>query len=176
MKIRFGTLDTPLGRKASRDGFVFLACVGDSLGTTFEREWKLESYLQDKATPHVLKHLLREGSDAAWVRARLPRVFGYAVTDPEVEKTLFWETFVAVRGEDAVMFTCADYYGRTGLSFAEKLERETKTAIAGAFWDLLLEDPEELADYELRTFHLGVGVWLDYSCKDGVVAVEETPE
>ncbi len=176
MKIRFGTFSAALGRKAERGGFTFIACAGEPTGTSFEQAHRLENHVDVKNAPRSLKRVLAAGSDAAWVRARLPRVFDYAVGDPEIEKTLFWETFVAVRKDDAIMFTCADYYGRTGLAFAEKLEAKTKAEIAKAFWDLLLAEPDDLADYELRMFHLGAGVWLDYGCEDGEVTVTETPE
>jgi hypothetical protein len=176
MKIRFGTFDAALGRKAARGGFTFFACAGAGDGTAFEGEHRLEHHVDVKRAPRALRKVLAAGSDAAWVRARLPRVFDYAVSDPEMEKTLFCETFVAVRGEDAVVFTCADYYGRTGLSFAPKLDAETKTAITKAFFDLLLEAPDDLADYALRTYHLGAGVWLNYACEDGEISVSEEPE
>lgn len=69
---------------------------------------------------------------------------------------------------EGVPFECSDYYGRTGLTIApHESDEPSKARIADAFWNVLLENPDDLADFETRVFHPGAGVWLRYGCESG---------
>jgi hypothetical protein len=94
---------------------------------------------------------------------------------PEVEKTLLLETFAAVRGRDAFVFCYADHYGSSALMFSEVgPDDAAKDSIAPAFWNLLLRDAEDLADYRARIFHPGACVWLEFACEDGALSLSES--
>jgi hypothetical protein len=77
---------------------------------------------------------------------------------------------VAVReGEDLGMaFVVSDYYGKTSLIFSElETSEPVKAEVAEAFWNLLLSQPDELADVKIRFLHTGAGAWMSYGCEDG---------
>jgi hypothetical protein len=174
MQIRFGTLDHPLGRKAESEGWTLLPCVATLEGDDFSTSHQLADHITVARAPAVLKSALGGGWEAAWVRARVARAFAYEPEVTEAEKSLLRECFVASRGDDAFLFECVDYYGKTGLVFSPAgPERAIKDAIASAFWTVLLQEPNDLADFEARVFHPGAGVWLEYVCKDGEVSLEE---
>ena len=108
--------------------------------------------------------------DVAWVRARLPVVFGFTPEPSEVEKTFLLEGFVAVEdGSDVgVAFECSDYYGATSLTFSDaEADEDLKSRLAEAFWNILLSEPGALADFEGRVDHFAAGVTLTYGCENG---------
>jgi hypothetical protein len=85
------------------------------------------------------------------------------------------------RGPDNIVirypFICTDHYGRSALMFSDEGPAEAmRRSIASAFWELLLQVPEDLADFEHRVYHSGAGVWLAYGCKFGHVYCEESQE
>ncbi len=167
-------MDEPLGRRASLAEWTFVACIGDVEAQRSSHG--LAPHLANASIPAVLRRAVAEGFDAAWVRARLPRVFGYAVETAELEKTLLCETIAAVRGDDAFVFCVCDTYGRTKLMFAPSIDEATRSAIAAAFWDLLLTEPTDLEDFAARVFHPGAGCWLEFACDHGEVSLTETAE
>ena len=80
-------------------------------------------------------------------------------------------------GESAFPFVCTDHYGKTALMFSDEgPEQSTKQRIATAFWNLLCQDPEDLADFQTRIYHPGTGVWLTYGCEDGRVYCDESED
>jgi hypothetical protein len=172
--IHGGAVDRIIGETARIDDWVFIPCFGDLEGTSFAPSHPLAEVLDPAACPSVLRVALHQGYDAAWVRARFPVVFGCVPGPAEAEKALLAERLVAVRGREAFVFECGDYYGRTALCFAEVVESGARDAIARAFWSLLLREPDALADFSTRVFHPGAGVWLDYECKDGELGLTES--
>lgn len=175
MRFHGGTMDEPLGRRASFADWTFVACIGELEGRP-PSSHGLAQHLASGTVPAVLRRAIAEKYDAAWVRARLPRVFGYSVENAETEKALLFETFVAVRGEAAFVFQACDYYGRTDLTFADSVDEDTKNAIATAFWGLLLAEPNDLEDFAARVYHPGAGCWLEFACDRGEVSLRETEE
>jgi hypothetical protein len=74
-------------------------------------------------------------------------------------------------------FYCTDYYGQTGLLFSPLgPDEDTKKAIAGAFWSLLLKEPDDLADFEAEVWHTGTRVLMLFCCADGEPYCDETDE
>jgi hypothetical protein len=174
METRFGKFDHPLGRKAESEGWTLLPCIGTLEGDRFSPSHRLMDHIDVATAPAVLKSALAGGWDAAWVRARLARAFAYEPVVSEVEKSLLCECFVASREDDAYLFECLDYYGKTSVVFSPNgPERAIQDAIASAFWAVLLREPDDLADFQARVFHPGAGVWLDYACKHGELSLEE---
>jgi hypothetical protein len=127
----------------------------------------------------ILARAIAERYDAAWVRARIPQVFGFVPDAADGEKSLLDIGFVAVKADSLVgtPFICSDHYGRTGILFSPAgPDQATQAEIAGSFWSLLLRDPEDLADFDTKVYHLGAGVWLHFGCTDGEPFCEEEPD
>jgi hypothetical protein len=139
-------------------------------------------YLSDAAgerPPAILVRPIKQHYDAAWVRARLPRVFAFTPDLSQIEKTLLDVGFVALSLGSSVGFpiVCTDYYGRTGIMFSpEGPDQAARTQIASAFWSLLLKAPDDLADFEATVYHPGAGVWMHFGCKDGEPTFEESED
>jgi hypothetical protein len=142
----------------------------------------LDYPLQDHLGAHgplIVRLAVSQQCDAAWVRARIPRVFGFTPGLAEIEKALLHAAFVAVPQDNRTgyPFICNDHYGRSALGFSDDgPEESVQRAIADAFWGLLLRDPEDLADFEQKVFHPGAGLWRDYGCASGLVYCEESPD
>lgn len=167
--VEFGALSNVFGKAATHDGFSFVPAIVELDGDSFSRAFDL----RDAVGPHPPASLARpieHHYDAAWVRARLPRVFAFTPQIAEMEKSLLDVGFVTVAEGSAVgfPFVCTDYYGRTGLMFSpEGPDQATQTKIAAAFWSLLLDSPDDLEDFEAAVFHLGASIWMHFGCADG---------
>jgi hypothetical protein len=178
MDVRFGTLANVYGVHADRDGFTFMPADVALAGNAFSLAFELSDHLGDSA-PSALRLPIKEGFDAAWVRARIPSVFGFEPEAAGVEKALLFAGFVAVTEDrsTAYPFACADRYGRSSLMFSDEGPEEAiKRAIADAFWATLLDSPEELSDFEERVYHPGASIWLTYGCKFGHLYCDESQE
>jgi hypothetical protein len=175
LEIRNGQLLGVFGKSAEFAGLTLMPADVELEGGSFGLDYCLSDHVGE-ANPTILRHPLSGQFDAAWVRARIPRVFEFTPDLSEAEKSLLYVGFVAVI-EDTLVgipFICTDHYGRSGLLFSEKGPEETlKQTIASAFWSLLLHVPEDLADFEGRVYHPGTGVWLNYGCKLGHIYCEE---
>lgn len=176
MQVRHGHFESPVGRATKSAGWTFTACVGGlSEGVMVSR--RLKKHVEGTTLPKALRGPISGDYEAAWVRARIPRVFAYEPAAPEVDKTLLWETFVAIKDDVGYVFACSDHYGKASLGFDPQGPNDaTCDAIAAAFWSLLLTKPDDLADFKARVHHAGAGVWLDYTCNAGEVRIIETPE
>jgi len=178
VRVQFGTLLNVFGKPATHGDFTFVPAAVELNGNGFSTDF----YLRDSAgerPPPILARPIEQQYDAAWVRARLPRVFEFTPELSEVEKSLLDCGFVAVAAGTSVgfPFVCADYHGRTGIMFSpEGPAQDTQTKIAGAFWSLLLQSPDDVADFEARVYHPGAGVWMRFCCKDGEPCYEESED
>jgi hypothetical protein len=174
--VQFGTLQNVFGKPATHDGFTFVPAAIKLDGSSFSADF----YLRNSAgepPPAILAHPIEHQYDAAWVRARLPRVFGFTPELSEVEKSLLNVGFVVVVTGCAVgfPFICTDYYGGTGLMFSPHgPDQDTQTKIAGAFWSLLLQTPHDVADFEETVYHPGAGIWMHFGCEDGEPSYSES--
>lgn len=178
MAIEFGTLHDVVGQAASHGGFTFVPALVELNGSSFSTEFHLKDSVGERPPP-VLARPLAEKYDAAWVRGRLPRIFGFSPAVAEVEKSLLDVGFVAVETGRATgfPFVVADSYGRTGLmSSPDGPPSATQARIAAAFWSLLLQSPEDLDDFEEKVFHPGAGVWMHFACEAGQVLYDESEE
>jgi hypothetical protein len=172
--ICYGELVDVYGRAAESKGLLFVPARIRLTGTRFS----LEHYFQKHAKfPRVC---ISELADAAFVRARIPSIFGYTPTyDDDHEKALLSDGFVAVLcdGKTAIPFECTDHYGRSALMFsADGPEDDVKQQVADAFWEIIASQPDALDDCEQAVFHPGAGVWMHYGCKHGQLLVDESDE
>jgi hypothetical protein len=109
----------------------------------------------------------------------LPRVFHFTPEKSEIEKSLLDVGFVAVPAQSAFgfPFLCADNYGRTGLMFSPNgPEKEIQEKIAAAFWSLLLQSPDDVADFEATAYHPGAGIWMHFGCENGEPSYSESAD
>ena len=178
MRVEFGTLQNVFGKPASHSGFTFVPAAVALNGKHFSSGFHLRDSVGEHL-PAILARPMKHGYDAAWVRARLPRVFGFSPEVSDVEKSLFDVGFVAVAAGSSVglPFICTDYYGRTGLVFSpDGPDDSTQAKIAAAFWSLLLQEPDELADFEATVYHPGASIWMHFGCEDGEPSCRESQE
>ncbi|MFO0953083.1 MAG: hypothetical protein U0835_18405 [Isosphaeraceae bacterium] len=178
MDVRHGTLLNVYGKPVRHDGYLFMPADVALDGCSFGLAHRLCDHV-GPAAPPVLRRALREAFETAWVRARIPALFGFTPDAAEVEKALIWSGFAAVIDDGAACypFVCTDHYGRSALMFSDEGPAdERKQSIASAFWRALLLDPEDLADFEQRVYHPGASVWLEYGCDAGRVSCEESSE
>lgn len=149
-----------VGRPATSGGFTFVPALlwtADSWGVAASA-CPLEDY-----STHYLPlgkqqdgHNELEYSNALWVRARLPIVFGFAPpTCSRPIRTTFLNagfvgiTEVARDRVTAVPFVCTDdeFEFRTELRFGMNTDECTRLCIAAAFWELLACEPDAIASY-----------------------------
>lgn len=178
MDVRFGTLGNVYGVPASRDGITLMPADVALAGSAFSMSFELADHLGE-LPPAILRLPVKERFDVAWVRARIPSVFGFEPDAAGVEKALLYAGFVAVTEDRsaAYPFVCVDRYGRSALMFSDEGPEDSITqAIAAAFWETLLESPEELTDFEERVYHPGASIWLTYGCKFGHLYCDESEE
>jgi hypothetical protein len=119
MRLEFGTLQRVCGNAVNHGGYTFVPAEVKLAGNGFSTGFHLAD-AASKPPPEILANPIEAQYDAAWVRARLPRVFGFVTEDSDVEKSLLNVGFVAVSAGNEVgfPFICTDYYGRTGLIFS----------------------------------------------------------
>jgi len=175
-RVKYGSLLEPLGQPAAGSDFTLVPgrvrLDGDRLTGGFE----LLHYVGSQP-PLVLRPALDQHYEAAWVRARIPVVFGFTPEFPrDAEKCLMDVGFVAVPPHRrwGYPFVCTDYYGRAKLWFSPDGPRKSrKAAIARAFWSLLLAEPDDLVDFEEEVCHTGVDRWLRFGCREGIPYCKE---
>jgi hypothetical protein len=102
--------------------------------------------------------------------------FGVNPMVQDAEKTAILIGFAAVstsRSElPATLFYCIDYYLRTGLAFGDNEPTSAiRNDIAQAFWDLLLKDADNTADFEAS--YTGATWVATFGCRRGVFKYRE---
>lgn len=178
MRVQFATLQNVFGKPATHGGFTFVPAAFELDGDGFSINFDLRD-LTGGQPPAILLRPIENQYDAAWVRARLPQVFAFTPEESEGEKSLLDVGFVAVAtgSSTAFPFVCADHYGRTGLMFSpDGPDQVTQAKIAAAFWSLLLEAPEDLADFQATVYHPGASVWMHFGCEDGKPSYRESDD
>jgi hypothetical protein len=176
VEVRHGTLLNVYGTPAQHGGYTFMPAYVELDGHSFSLDYRLCDHFGIQVPPPLLNPI-RQGFDAAWVRARIPGLFGFTPEPAEVEKALLYVGFVAVTEGGAVCypFICTDHYGKSALVFSDDgPEEAVKRSIADGFWGALAREPEDLTDFEQRVHHPGAMVWLDYGCESGRVYCEES--
>jgi len=178
MHVEFGELQNVFGKPATHGDFTFVPATVELEGNGFSTDFHLRDVAGERP-PAILARPIKHQYDAAWVRGRLPHVFGFTPELSEVEKSLLDVGFVAIAAGGLVgfPFICTDYYGRTGLMFSPVgPDQDTQAKIAAAFWSLLLQSPDDLADFEATVYHPGAGVWMHFGCEDGEPSYSESED
>lgn len=172
--IRSGELIDVYGRSAKSREMTFVPARVRLNGTMFD----FECYFDEHHT--FPRDVIPQHADAAFVRARIPRIFGYTpIYDEDQEKSLLSEGFIAVLGDGktAIPFECTDVYGRTSLMFSDEgPEDSVKSEIADALWELIAAETDQLDDFEQRVFHPGACIWMNFGCKNSEVYYDESDE
>ena len=178
MRVQFGVLQNVFGKPATHGDFTFVPAAVELHGNGFSTDFQLRDVAWGRP-PAILARPIEQQYDAAWVRARLPRVFKFTPELPEVEKSLLDVGFVAVVAGTSIgiPFICCDYYGRTGLMFSPGgPDQDIQAEVAAAFWSLLLQAPDDLADFEATVYHPGAVVWMHFGCEDGEPSYSESED
>ena len=176
--IQFGALRNVIGRPEMHGDFTFVPAALKLDGNGFSTDFYLRDSVGEMPPP-ILTVPIKEQYDVAWVRSRIPRIFGFTPELSDVEKSLLDVGFIAVfeSANVGIPFRCTDSSGRSCLMFSpEGPDVATQKNIAAAFWSLLLQSPEDLDDFDARVFHPGAGVWMHFSCKNGEPCYGESQE
>lgn len=170
--IRHGEFHDVTGSARKYDGVIFAPARVTLTGTMFDYVFPLADCLDEVFT--ATKTIVRFGADAPWVLGRLMHLFGIERLPAEDrgEKTCFYAAFLAVlpdRDNLAVPFECTDNYLESCLMFSSEdaPPQELQVRIAGAFWGLLLTDPDELKDYHERVLFRGEDIWIRFGVEQG---------
>ena len=167
-QIQNGELLNVLGRAAEHQGIQFVPGVVELEKGTGSTDCYFRDHPEFKAANTISCY------DVAFVRARIPCIFGYTPDPAEIEKTFLYEGFVCVLGEtDCIPYICTDYYGCTGLEFSSLVPSEQKEKIALAFWSLFLADWNDVADFENSVEQYGFTPRVTLGCRAGEVYAEE---
>jgi hypothetical protein len=169
MKVRHAILHDVMGRPVRTRGLIIIPAVVELDGKVFSPSHALCDLPREKIAP-VLRVPVDKGYDVSWVRARLPHAFGISPEQSENEKTMLEANFVAVEEgrDEGIAFTCCDYYGKTSLLFSPDEQDQALIArVASTFWDVLLEEPNVLADFEATVAHMGAPLTLNFGCRMG---------
>jgi hypothetical protein len=110
IRVQFGTLQNVFGKPATHGGFTFVPATIELDGDGFSTDFNLRDSVRQHP-PAILARPIVQQYDAAWVRGRLPRVFGFTPEVSEVEKSLLDVGFLAVASGIPVgfPFICTDY-------------------------------------------------------------------
>jgi hypothetical protein len=176
MEVRNGVLLNVLGLPVRRGGIAIMAAEIELKGDFRNVDHRLCDQLGFRQLS-VIGSAVERGMDAAFVRARIPRAFGFSPGASDAEKSLLDAGFVAFIESESVCypFVCTDHYGRSALMFSgDGPDEVVRKLIADAFWGILAENPDDLSDFEERVYHSGAMVWLTFGCSHGELYCEES--
>ena len=146
-----------VGHAVTRDGLTFVHAVlwtaDDWEGSGVPLTDYSTAYLPLGFQPGEFN--LLESTNAIWVRARLPMVFGFAPpTSKRATRRQFLDVgFIAYLPDQEprfIPFVCTDIELNAELRFNRSLDRNIRDRIAEAFWYLLVDAPENLATFRDR--------------------------
>jgi hypothetical protein len=167
-RVVYGKLLNVFGRPAEQDGLKFVVAAVHLDGSSGAQEHRLREH----RGVHSITNVPIE-YDVAFVRARIPRIFGYTPHKAEHDKSFLDEGFVSVFSEsECIPFSCSDHYGFTTLWFQDDVPDDRKARIAAAFWSLILSQPDDVEDFEDFTDGWS-GRKVALGCRCGEVYAEE---
>jgi hypothetical protein len=163
-RVVFGKLLNVFGRPAEEDGLKFLNAAVEVAGASGECEHRLREHPSFKTATNIPLEY-----DVAFVRARIPRLFGVTPAQAEVEKAFLNEGFVCVfEDAECIPFLCTDTYGFTTLWFDAAVPAEKKARISSTFWSLILASSDEVEDFEGQAAVFG-SEKVTLGCRQGEV-------
>lgn len=175
MQVVHGEVGDVFGAMQSHGDFGFVNAAVSLAGASWSSEFNLQDF-PDLSRASTVASLVERGIDAIWVVGRLKAAFGTWIELHEGEKSILYEGFVAHAKSDGICvpFVLHDYYLRTAFLFGESLQDRTlKVAIARSFYELLLADPCNVADFDFRKDHLGAGITMVGGIVQGQVQYDE---
>jgi hypothetical protein len=166
-RVVYGKLLNVFGRPAEQDGLKFLVAAVDLDGPSGAQEHRLREHPGFQAVTNIPNEY-----DVAFVRARIPRLFGFTPQKAQHEKSFLDEGFVCVFPEyECIPFLCCDHYGFTTLWFQDDVPDDQKARIATAFWSLMLSSTDDVEDFEDSADDWG-GHKVTLGCRCGEVYAE----
>jgi len=172
VRVQFGDFEDMFGSPGRAENFTFVPATVRLHGDHPPAAHSLQEAVGPNP-PAILVEPLREGFEAAWVRGRIPLVFGFEPDAPGDESSLLYATFLAIETESpfAYPFHCTDAAGRASLIFSPAgPDVETQRRVAAAFWSVLLHKPADLADFESKRFDPKQGRWQTFACVGGDIS------
>jgi hypothetical protein len=183
ISVRFGELEDVIGPARRHEDVSIVPARVRLTGSMLTNGPRLEEYLATHKFPAGIKALIRPGEDAPWVCGRVQRVYALPQLPEEerAEKSCMGFSFLAAFQEDGqlvgIPFECTDYYGRSLLMFSEEAPLQAVIdGISNAFWQILLEEPQNLPEYSDYYYHAGAGVEVRFGVRDGEPFMEEIAE
>jgi hypothetical protein len=180
ISIRYGESEDVIGNARRHDDIACVPARVQLTGISLTNGSYLEEYLAESTLAAEVKALIHPGEDAPWVCGRVQRVFSQpqAPEEDRAEKSCMGFGFLAVIPEDeglvGIPFECTDYYGRSHLLFSsEAPPQPLADRIANAFWQILLQEPQDLPDYTDHFYHVGAGIKVRFGVRDGEPFMEE---
>ncbi len=183
INVRFGELEDVIGPARRYADISIVPAKVQLTGSMLTNGPHFEEYLKEHKLPADIKALIRPGEDAPWACGRIQRVFSLPQLPEEerAEKSCMGFSFLAALQEDGqlvgIPFECTDYYGRSLLMFSgDAPPQPLIDRITNAFWQILLAEPQELAEYADHYYHSGAGIEVRFGIRDGEPFVEEVAE
>lgn len=170
--IRHGTLVDVIGSPIRHNATTLVPAIVELSGSGFSPDHKFAEWCAK--TGHRAASTTVIDEDAPWILGRLIYLFNAENTpeDDRGEKCCFHLSFIAILHDHsniAVPFDCSDFYGRTALWFSSDDEppEDLRAEIADALYELLLDSPDSIADYDNRMYHSGAGCWARFGVSMG---------
>lgn len=163
-RVVFGKLLNVFGRPAEQDGLKFLNAAVEVAGASGEREHRLREHPGFKTAINIPLEY-----DVAFVRARIPRLFGVTPAPAEVEKAFLDEAlFASLKTQNAFPFfastlTASPLCGSTTPSPPRK-----RLEFRSTFWSLILASSDEVEDFEGQAAVFG-SEKVTLGCRQGEV-------
>jgi hypothetical protein len=183
IKVRFGELEDVVGQARRHDEIAIVPARVRLTGSMLTNGPHFEEYLAALKLAADVKALIHPGEDAPWVCGRVQRVFSLPQLPEEerAEKSCMGFSFLAALQEDGqfvgIPFECRDYYGRSLLMFSgDAPPKPLMDRISNAFWQILLEQPQDLPEYADHYYHTGAGVEVRFGVRDGEPFMQEVAE
>ncbi len=176
-EVRYGELVRVYGHPCKKEDYTFCPVdleMNDEPESLEDYGFYLAEYAPS-CSSIVLRNAIRGRYDVSWTFARIMRVFSIE-PDPAEDVMVLNQGFVAIPDGHATgyPFRCRDFAGRSHLQFSiDESDTENCHRIAGAFWRLLLDAPDDLQDFDRRVcgpeheWALADPTELDYGCKFG---------
>jgi hypothetical protein len=186
LEIRFAQLVRVYGRLSKKEDYTFCPAdleIDDEPKSLQDYTFFLADYAESSSST-ALRNAIRGRYDVSWTFARILRVF-FIEPEPAEYGCVLYQGFVAVPDGHATgyPFRCCDLAGRSHLQFSvEEPDDENCRRIAGAFWRMLLDAPDDLQDFERRVcgpeeeWALADPSNLEYGCKCRHLYRERLPE
>ena len=168
-KVRFGKALSMAQAQVSGQLYDFAVGQVKLKGKKFVRDFRFIDFAAGAMITDDIAHLFDDNMDALWVHSRIMHDFRAKdlMAPKKLKPSLMEFHFLAIEkhGDDleAYPFVCTDYDGQAALLFSpygpgQPVQRK----ISSDFWNLMLENPFNLFDYDSSARLDGVDVHFGY--------------